>query len=79
MLFPLSYLKGNEKENTMKDYNGIEIPTKVKASKIEVMISLKYVGKYGTEERHVIEDFTLEEWCGIDDVLKNYEIEYEEI
>ena len=59
----------------MVDYNGIEIPTKVKASKIEVMVIQKYVGKYGNEEDHILENCTLEEWCGIDDVVGNLEIE----
>jgi hypothetical protein len=63
----------------MKDYNGIEIPTKVKASKIEIRVIQRYVGKYGTEEDHVLESCNLEEFCGLDDVLRNLEVEYEEI
>jgi len=37
------------------------------------------VGKYGTEEDHVLESCNLEEFCGLDDVLRNLEVEYEEI
>ena len=61
----------------MKDYNGIKIPTKVKSSKIQIIVIQKYVGKYGTEEDHYLEDCSLDEFCGLDDVLRNLEVDYE--
>ena len=58
----------------MVDYNGIELPTKAKASDVKILVIQKYEGKFG-EEEHVLENCTLEEWCGIDDVVGNLEIE----
>ena len=72
-------LSGNFVEIPLEqDYNGGEIPRKVKASDIEISVVLKYDGKHG-KESHTIESCTLEDWCGIDDVLRNYKVEYERI
>ena len=60
----------------MEDYNGIKIPKKQKAENIAITISIKYEGKYGTEEEMMITDCTLEEWFGMDDTLRGFEIEY---
>jgi len=62
-------------EVKMEDYNGIEIPSKVKAENIVITVAIKYEGKYGQEE-HQIQNCTLEEWCGMDDTLRTLEIEY---
>ena len=70
-------LSGNFVEIPIEqDYNGVEIPRKVKASDIEISVVLKYDGKHG-KESHTLEDCTLEDWCGIDDVLLHHEVEYE--
>ena len=44
----------------IKDYNGIVINDKpIKASNIEVSITIKYEGKFGEEEHH-LDSFTLD-------------------
>ena len=63
----------------MKDYNGIEIPTTVESSKIEITVSQKYIGKYGTEENHILEDCTLEDWPGVDSVIEKLTITNTEV
>jgi len=68
----------NETEK-ITDYNGIEIPTNVKSSKINIQVTVEYIGKYGTPEQHTIEDCNLDEWNGIDDALRTFEIDYKEI
>ena len=60
----------------MKDYNGIEIPKKVQATKVKIQISIEYIGKYGTPENIVVQEMNLDEFCSIEDALRNYEIEY---
>ena len=60
----------------MQDYNGIEIPKKVQSTKVNIEISIEYIGKYGTPENIIIEDCNLEDWNSMEDALRTFEIEY---
>jgi|2_EtaG_2_1085320.scaffolds.fasta_scaffold74823_1 hypothetical protein len=70
------------KEKT-KDYNGIVLPTEVKASKIVISVSQKYIGKYGTEEDFQLDEITMSDYhsSSLEDILNAYGItlEYGEI
>ncbi len=51
----------NMKMEIIKDFNGIAINDKpIKASKIEVSITIHYEGKYG-EEQYGLDSFTLDD------------------
>tara|TARA_Y100000310_G_scaffold165158_1_gene164918 strand:+ start:153 stop:362 length:210 start_codon:yes stop_codon:yes gene_type:complete len=63
----------------MKDYNGIEIPKKVKAEKVIITVNVLYNGKYGSEEPYEIENCNLEDWPGMDEAVSQFEIEYDDI
>ena len=55
----------------IKEMNGIEIPTEVKAEDIKISVSVNYEGKYGTEEYH-LDEGTLEVFTNIEDFLRYF-------